>query len=421
MFPRDYACGFLVPSAKVNRCAGVLEAARIAARPKTLHQNRMAPFLKIGVILLLSLLAACGRTSMCDKPDVVCIGSVGPLTGPLSYLGKDQENGVQLAVDEMNARPVLTLGGRKVRFHLTSEDDQGDPKKAASAAQTLIDTRVKGVIGYTDSTTSVPASKIYSEAGVPQISPSTTATAYTSQGHKTTFRVMTNQHQQALALSDFAVNKMGAKRVAVIDDRTMSGRELADDFAKSVVMAGGEVVQRADADDKSDAIEMLAASTKNKNPDLIFYGGTEARAEILVKQLRSLGMKTLFLGGDGVQTDGFIRLAGKDAEETMAASPGLPLEGMPGGKAFKAKYTARYGAVQSHAPYAYDAAMALMTAMQKADSADPAKYLPVLARLEMNGVSGTVAFDQNGDIKTGAVTIYRVKNGKWEVVETISK
>jgi branched-chain amino acid transport system substrate-binding protein len=376
--------------------------------------------LLIGMVTALAaMLAGCGKAGgPCAQKGVVCIGQVSPLTGPQAHLGKDNDNGARLAIEEANARGV-TLGGQKVRFEIVSEDDQADPKTATIVAQKLVDRGVKGVLGHLNSGTSIPASRIYHDAGIPQVSPSATAIKYTAQGYKTAFRVMTNDRQQGKVLGEYAVRKLGGKSVAIIDDRTAYGQGLADEVEKAVQAAGGKIVAREYTSDRATDFAAILTSIKAKNPDVVFFGGMDPQAAPMVRQMKELGLKSKFLGGDGVQTAEFLKLAAGNAEGVIASSPGLPIVDMPGGKAFKEKFTAKYGAIQTYAPYAYDAANVMIAAMVKANSADPAKYLPALAEIQMQGVTGDVAFDAHGDVRGGAITMYRVKDGKWEVVETV--
>jgi branched-chain amino acid transport system substrate-binding protein len=347
---------------------------------------------------------------------VVKIGSVAPLTGPQSHLGKDNESGARMAIEEVNAtKPVI--GGRPIKFQLISEDDQADPKTATIVAQKLVDEKVNGVIGHLNSGATIPASKIYHDAGIPQISPSATAIPYTNQGFETAFRVMTNDSQQGKVLGEFAVKDMGAKTVAIIDDRTAYGQGLADQFEKAAIASGAKVVGREYTTDKSTDFLAILTSIKGKNPDLVFYGGMDAQAAPMAKQMNTLGMGAKFLGGDGMQSLEFIKLAGEAAANATASSPGLPLGKMPGGGDFEDRFNKKYGKIQIYAPYAYDAAMTLIEAMKKADSVDPKKYLPVLAKIERDGVTGKIAFDAKGDIKGGAVTLYRVKDKDWAPLE----
>lgn len=367
--------------------------------------------------LLLSLLipgiSGCSKRNEAPSDasvEVIRIGSVSPLTGPQAHLGKDQENGVRLALEEADARGI-TLGGKKVRFELLSEDDQADPKTATIVAQKLADERVVAVIGHLNSGTSIPASRIYHDAGIVQISPSATAIAYTAQGFKTAYRVMTNDAQQGRVLGEYAAAT--AKRVAVIDDRTAYGQGLADEFEKMARAGGAQIVGRQFTTDRSTDFMAILTAIKHENPDLVFFGGMDGQAAPMARQMKTLGIAAPLLGGDGMQTAEFIKLASDAAEGMIASSPGVPLSVMAGGKGFVERFGAKYGKIQLYAPYAFDAASILLAAMQKADSAQAEVYLPVLASMTHNGVTGKIAFDEKGDIREGAVTLYRVQNGRW--------
>ncbi len=284
---------------------------------------------------------------------------------------------------------------------------QADPRTATIVAQKFVDERVAGVIGHLNSGATIPASKIYYDAGIPEISPSATAIAYTAQGFNTAFRVMTNDEQQGKVLGQFAVTKLGAKRIAIIDDRTAYGQGLADQFEKSAKAAGAEIVAHEFTSDRSTDFMAILTSIKGKNPQLVFFGGMDAQGGPMAKQMKQLGLKAQLLGGDGLETAEFLKLAGADAEGVVASSPGLPLSEMPGGKDFKDKFTARYGQIQTYAPYAYDATQVLVAAMRRADSADPKKYLPEIAKTDYQGITGHIRFDAKGDITGGSVTMYQ--------------
>jgi len=365
------------------------------------------------------ILAGCGK----DAPQpgaavVVKIGQVSPLTGPQAHLGKDNDNGARLAIEELNAKGV-TIGGAKVKFELLSEDDQADPKTGTIVAQKLVDARVAGVIGHLNSGTTIPASKIYNDAGIPQISPSATNPKYTNQGYKGAFRVMANDVQQGRVLGEYAVARLGAKKIAIIDDRTAYGQGLADEFEKAAKAGGAAIVGRDYTTDKATDFRSILTNVKARQPDLLFYGGMDAQAGPMVAQMKTLAVKARFLAGDGSQSLEFIKLAGAAADGVVASTPGLPLDKMPGGKGFAERFAARYGQIQIYAPYAYDAVMTLVTAMQRANSTQPAKYLPELAKISLQGVTGPIAFDEKGDLRGGPITLYVVKGGKWDTLETV--
>ncbi len=388
----------------------------------------MMSYSKPASLLALSsifLLAACGKTEAPasqaqDAAElVVKIGASAPLTGPQAHIGKDNEYGTRMAIEDANAKGVL-IGGKKVRFELLSEDDQSDPKAATIVAQKLVDAKVSGVIGHLNSGTSIPASRIYSDNGIPQIAPSATAVAYTAQGYKTAFRVMANDAQQGKVLGEFATKKLGAKKIAVLDDRTAYGQGIADEFVKSAQANGAQIVAREYTTDKAVDFAAVLTSIKGKQPDLIFFGGMDPQGSPMVKQLRALGMQTQFMMGDGGYTPKFIDNAGGAAEGTYASLPGVPLDKMPSGRDFATRYEAQFKQpIQLYAPYCYDAVNVMIAAMQKADSAEPAKYLPLLGTVVHEGVTAKIAFDAKGDLKGGAVTLYQVRQAKWQAVETM--
>src|SRR5574341_1724790 len=220
------------------------------------------------------VLAGCGRDAPPSGATVIKIGQVSPLTGPQAHLGKDNDNGARLAIEEMNAKGV-TLGGAKVKFELVSEDDQADPKTGTIVAQKLVDAKVAGVIGHLNSGTTIPASKIYHAAGIPQISPSATNPKYTQQGYRGAFRVMANDVQQGKVLGEYAVGKLAAKKIAIIDDRTAYGQGLADEFEKAAKAGGAQIVAREFTNDKATDFAAILTTLKALKPEVIFFGGRE--------------------------------------------------------------------------------------------------------------------------------------------------
>ena len=348
----------------------------------------------------------------------VQIGHVAPLTGPQAHLGKDNENGARMAIDELNAQN-LEIGGAKVKFALLAEDDQADPKQGTIVAQKLVDAKVNGVIGHLNSGTTIPASKIYSDAGIPQISGSATNPKYTQQGFATTFRVMANDVQQGQVLGGFAIKQLAGKTVAIIDDRTAYGQGLADEVEKGVAAAGGKVVAREFTNDKATDFAAILTKIKSKKVDVVFYGGMDAQGGPMAKQMKSLGLKAKFLTGDGGCTPEFIKLAGAASEGQYCSLPGVPLDQMPGGKAFGDSFSSKFGQIQLYAPYVYDAVKVMADAMKRANSVEPAKYLPEIGKTEYQGVTAKIRFDDKGDLKGGAISLYQVKDGKWEYRETI--
>lgn len=388
----------------------------------------MKKMLTLAVLAAAVSLAACSKkenegaaapaATSADGALLVKVGHASPLTGPQAHLGKDNENGVRLAIDELNARG-FEVGGKKVHFELMSEDDQADPRIATTVAKKFVDDGVNVIIGHLNSGTTIPASRIYNEAGIVEVSPSATNPKYTQQGYKGAFRVMANDVQQGKALGEFAVKEMGAKKIAIIDDRTAYGQGLADEFEKAVVANGGSVTVHEFTNDKASDFTAILTKIKGQSPDLLFYGGMDGQGAPMAKQMKTLGLTAKFLGGDGIHTAEFMKLAGAAAEGVTATLPGVPLEAMPKGPEFKQKFESKYGTIQLYAPYCYDAVMVVAEAMQRAGSIEPAKYLPEMAKTKHDGVTAPISFDEHGDLTGGAITVYRVEGGNWKVLKTI--
>ncbi|EIJ45849.1 branched-chain amino acid ABC transporter periplasmic protein [Herbaspirillum sp. GW103] len=351
--------------------------------------------------------------------EVVRIAHVGPLSGPNAHMGKDNENGARMAVDELNAKG-FTIGGKKVKFELLGEDDASDPKQATAVATKLVDQKVAAVIGHLNSGTTIPASKIYSDAGIPQVSPSATNPKYTQQGFKTTFRVVANDAQLGAALGKYAVQKLGTTKIAVIDDRTAYGQGVAEEFAKGAKAAGGSIVATQYTNDKATDFNAILTSIKGKKPQVIFFGGMDAVGGPMLRQMKQLGIGAKFMGGDGICTGSLPGLAGDGLGEDQvicAEAGGVDASGKKGMDDFRAAYKKKFGIdVVYNAAYAYDATMTVADAMAKAGSADPKKYLPELAKISHKGVTGIIAFDAKGDIKDGSLTLYTYKGGQRTVL-----
>jgi len=359
------------------------------------------------------------------QEQVVKIGHVGPLSGAIAHLGKDNENGVRMAIDELNAKGV-TIGGKKIKFEMIGEDDAADPKQGTAAAQKLVDAGVKGVIGHLNSGTTIPASKIYYDAGIPQISASATNPKYTQQGFNTAFRVVANDGQLGGTLGRYAVQILKAKNIAVIDDRTAYGQGVAEEFAKGAKAKSSavQIVSQQYTNDKATDFNAILTAIKAKNPDVIFFGGMDAVGGPMLRQMKQLGINAKFMGGDGICTESLPSLAGDGIgnDQVVCAEAGGVVEADKKGlEDFKARFEKKFGTnVKLYAPYTYDATMVMVAAMQKADSVEPKKYLPELAKIHYKGVTGPIEFDKKGDMKEGTLTLYTYRDGK-RVVLAVTK
>ena len=361
--------------------------------------------------LALAGIAAAVALAGCSKQSSdIKVGHVGPITGGIAHLGKDNENGARLAIEQANEAKIK-LGGKEVKFVLLAEDDQADPKVGTTVAQKLVDAKVAGVVGHLNSGVTIPASAIYNQAGIPMITGSATNPKLTEQGFKTQFRVVGRDDQQGPAIASYLANNNKPKTVAVIDDATAYGEGIANEVEKTLKAASIAVLPREKGTDKTTDWKAVLTKLKGRNPDAIFYGGMDATGGPLMKQGRELGITAAFAFGDGACTEEMAKLAGLAAEGLLCSQAGIPVAAAD--KGFLDAYKKKFNVDPIlYAPFTYDAANLLIAAMKKADSADPAKYLPELAKISYKGASGEISFDAKGDRKDAEMTIFTMQGGK---------
>jgi branched-chain amino acid transport system substrate-binding protein len=368
---------------------------------------------KFNVIAAASVALLAGAASAQDM--VVKIGHVGPVSGPQAHYGKDNENGARMAIEDLNAKGV-TIGGKKAKLELVAEDDAADPKQGTAAAQKLCDAKVAGVVGHLNSGTTIPASAVYNQCGIPHITPSATNPKLTTQGFKTTFRLLANDNALGAGLALHAANNLKLKKIAIIDDRTAYGQGVAEVFTATAKSKGIEIVDQQYTTDKATDFMAILTAIKSKNPDGIFYGGMDPQAGPMLRQMEQLGLANVkYFGGDGICTDKLIELSGgaKTLGNVVCAEGGASLAKMPGGNAWKARYDAKYPKqFQVYSPYVYDAVGVLVQAMVDAGSTDPKVYMPKLAATNYKGVTANIGFEPDGELKNPAMTLYNYKDGK---------
>src|SRR5882672_2352274 len=343
--------------------------------------SKLAPIAIITAAAVFAL-AACGKKEEAAKAemkkaeDVIKIGHVAPLTGGIAHLGKDNENGARMAVDEINAAGGIKLGEKSFKLELLAEDDKQDAKEATIVAQRLVDAGVVAVVGRDD--------------------------------------------KQGGALGDYASNALKAKTVAIIADRSAYGQGLADEFEKAIQAKGTvKVVAREFTNDKATDFNAILTKIRAVKPDVVMYGGMDNTAAPMAKQMKQLGIKAPLVAGDGVCTPEFITLAGDAAGIMSCSQAGEAVDKLAKGEEFKQKYKAKFGTdVQIYSPYSYDAVYAIADAIKRAGKPDRAAVTAALASSNLPGLTGTIAFDDKGDIKNGAISMFQVKDGKLEYVST---
>src|SRR5947209_7509608 len=347
----------------------------------------------------------------------VKIGHVGPLTGGIAHLGKDNENGVRLAIDEANAAGIK-IDGKDVKFTMVAEDAQADPKVGTTVAQKLVDAKVVGAVGHLNSGTSIPASPIYNQAGIPVITGSATNPKLTEKGFKNQFRGVGRDDQQGPAIATYLANERKPKLVAVVDDASAYGEGIANEVEKTLKAAKVNVLPREKGTNKTNDWKAILTKLRGRNPDAVFYGGMTSTAAPLLKQGRELGMKAVFSFGDGACEGEMVKLAGAATEGMLCSQAGIPVEAAS--KKFLEAYKKKFNQDPIiYAPFTYDAANLLIDAMKKANSTDPKKYLPELQKISFTGATGTIEFDEKGDRKNAEMTIFTMKGGKIEPIAVI--
>jgi branched-chain amino acid transport system substrate-binding protein len=370
--------------------------------------------MKMKLAVLAAAVSVAGFASAQDV-QVVKIGHVAPMSGPQAHYGRDNENGVLMAIEDLNKQNIV-IGGKKIKFEIQAEDDAADPKQGTAVAQKLCDAKVAGVVGHLNSGTTIPASSVYHQCGIPHITGAATNPNLTKPGYDTTYRIIANDNALGANLALYASDKLHLKKVAVIDDRTAYGQGVAEVFAKTAKAKGMQVVDQQYTNDKATDFMAILTSIKSKNPDAIFYGGMDAQAGPMLRQMEQLGMTNVkFFGGDGICTTEIAKLAAgaKTLNNVVCAEGGASIAKMPGGTAWKKRYDAKYpGQFQIYSPFTYDATFVLVDAMKRANSVDPKVYIKELPKTHFKGVTATIAFEKNGEIKNPATTLSIYKDGK---------
>lgn len=362
-----------------------------------------------------ALLAAVGLTlagHALAQEQVVKIGHSGPLSGPNTFAGKDNENGVRLAIEELNAKKIV-VGGKTLRFELQSEDDQCDPKTGVAVAQKFVDAGVRYVLGPYCSGVAIPTTRVYSEGNV-LVSTVGTNPKVTESGYKNLFRIISGDTQIGAGMADFAAQSLKATKVGVIDDRTAFGQGLADEFVKRAKALNLNVVGREFTTDKAVDFMSILTSLKSKQVDAIFYGGYAPQAAPMARQLKQLGIKAKLLGGDTLCTPEMPKLGGDAINDAVyCAQAGSQLDKMTAGKAFKDRFKKRFGVdPDAYGASYYDQTMFIGGAMQKANSIDPNKVSEQIHKDTHQGVVGNYRYDAKGNLLDAPITISMFKNGQ---------
>ncbi|MDY7546968.1 branched-chain amino acid ABC transporter substrate-binding protein [Glaciimonas sp. CA11.2] len=361
--------------------------------------------------LMMVMLAALPGLAMAQETQVVQIGFSGPLTGPQASAGKDNQGGLSMAIDKLNAQG-LVIGGKKIKFEALMEDDQADPRAGVSVAQKLSDLHVKAIIGPYNSGVTIPASRVYNDSGIVMATVASNP-KITQQGFANVFRVAASDSQLGGKMALYAAKELKVKQVSIIDDRTAYGQGLAEEFAKVAKANGIKVVSTDFTNDKATDFTAILTSIKAKKPDAIFYGGYSPQGGPMTRQMKQLGLNTKLLGGDGICAPEMGRLGGDAVgDQVYCTQGGAMLDKLAAGKAFAAEYQKRFSRpAETYAASFYDGMMVVAQAMKEANSVEPKQYIAALGKIKYKGVAGLYEFDANHDLKQSPVTVFRFKDG----------
>ena len=369
-------------------------------------------FQPTALFLSLLLLAGCGKSE-----PVIKIGFVAPLTGDQAAHGNDMLKGAQLALDEARAAGEI-LPGFKVK--LAPLDDNRSPAQAVSAAKRLAaDSDVMAVVGHLNSSCTKPASAIYHEARLLHLCPVSSNPEISRQGFDTFYRICPTDDLQGPAGAQFAVGRLGAKRIFVQDDMTTYGRGLANEFLASAKSLGAEILGHEGITQGEKDFTPVLTKIKGLNLDLIYFAGMFPEAALLLKQRFKLDITAKFLGGDGLFEPALIELATPEpAEGAYLTALGGDIHQVPTAQAFVQAFEAKYGHLGAYSSYAYEAANIALEAIRRAGKKDRTAVLAAMKGISSySGILGVHTFDSKGDTSLRTIGIYTVHNGKFEFVE----
>lgn len=341
------------------------------------------------------------------------IGVAGPLSGPAGPLGQQISKAVELTAQEWNA----SGGVRGRRVQVIAVDDKNDPREAAAAAARLVREGVWGVVGHFRSSASLAASSVYHDAGIPQITPSSTHPFLTEQGFATLFRTCGRDDRQAQVAARFVLERLRVHRVGIVDDRTEYGRTLAEAFARTLERRRPRLVVAKTTIMQGDRqFPQAVALLRNARADLVYFGGISREAGLLLRQMRGEGIRATFVSGDGVLDTDFVKTAGEEAATGTYLTFSPDPKFLPTAQTFLRTYEKQYGDAGAYAIYAYDAAGVLLRAIERARPKNGSreellKVGRALHALTYRGALGTLRWDAKGDVVPAPYVVYVTQKG----------
>jgi branched-chain amino acid transport system substrate-binding protein len=343
---------------------------------------------------------------------MINIGMAGAQSGSDAQIGLSMLNGSRVAIDEWNAKGGVL--GKKINPIIL--DDEGKSDKAVNVAQTLVDDGVVAVIGHFNSGCTIPASTIYNDAKIIEISPGSTNPQYTDQGFPYAFRICGRDDAQGSVAAAFLRDTLKLDKIAILDDKTSYGEGIAAEVEKNFKAKGGQVVMSQGIGKDEKDFRANIDVIKGSGAQALFWGGMYGQGGPLYVQMHEAGLTIPFVSDDGAFDKAMINTVGKNAPN-LYVTFGKDYHGRPGADAFIKAYTDEFHQEEgAYSVYGYDAANVLFTAMTKAGTTDADKVAVVMKSQPFDTILGKIEFNEKGDVKQSGYVIWTIKDGKFRVL-----
>ena len=342
----------------------------------------------------------------------ITIATAGPMTGQYASFGEQMKRGAEMAVADINAKGGVL--GQMLKLEVG--DDACDPKQAVAVANQMVNKGVVFMAGHFCSGSSIPASNVYAEEGIVQISPASTNPQLTERGLANVFRTCGRDDDQGKVAGDYIVDKFGAKNIAVLHDKTAYGKGLADETRAQIEKRGKKATMYEAYTAGEKDYSALVSKMKAANVDLIYVGGYHTEAGLIIRQAREQGMKAVLMSGDALVTDEYWSITGPSGEGTLMTFSPDPARN-PEAKPIVDKFMAQNYKPEGYTLYTYGAIQAWAQAAQAAGGVEPAKIIKSLKAGQFNTVLGTIGFDAKGDVTAPGYVMYEWSNGKYDYVK----
>jgi branched-chain amino acid transport system substrate-binding protein len=370
--------------------------------------RKLSLFLSLAVVLVVGVaLVGCQKGK-----DTIKIGLAAVQSGSDAQIGATMLYGSQIAIDEWNAKGGVL--GKQIET--ISLDDEGNAQKANTVAHNLVDDGVVAVLGHLNSNCTIPASIVYNQGKVLQITPGSTNPKYTEQGFPDAFRICGRDDQQGPVAGKFMHDQLKLNKIAILHNKTAYGEGLATEVKKTFESLGGQVTMfqgfGTDENDFSANISVIQGS----GAEGFFWGGMYGQGGPLLVKLRQSGVNIPFVSGDGCFDQSFINTVGANAANVYL-SFGKDYHRNPAAQPFLKSYNDKYHQdVGAYSVYGYDAANVLLTAVQQAQSTDADKVAAVMKSRSFDTILGKIEFDAKGDVKGSGFVIWTIKDGKLQAL-----